>query len=167
MMRWGVSLWALSLAFVLSSCGVAGDGEATADAPDGAAPAGAGGPYDDTASLRPDLIQADPSRAAPGAAVELAFPEGTDRGVAYVLEVRTGDGWETRFFLTAVAEGYDLDEPHWGPAGEDYAWDDVGVEGHGPDVIRIPDTAAPGSYRLCTANAVENFCTELEVTPPG
>lgn len=42
-------------------------------------------------------------------------------------------------------------------------WDDIGFEGPGPDFVEVPDTASPGSYRLCTANAGCNFCASLQV----
>lgn len=39
----------------------------------------------------------------------------------------------------------------------------MGVSGPGPDEVLIPDVATPGQYRLCTANAVNNFCAETEI----
>lgn len=42
-------------------------------------------------------------------------------------------------------------------------WPDVGVAGPGPDRIEIPADAPTGEYRVCTANAREDFCAPIEI----
>lgn len=123
-----------------------------------------GEPYDPEATVRPELMTITPSDAAPGDRIELTFPAETMRGVAYVLERAAGAGWTTTHFLTASAAGYD-GEPSWVAAGDPdgYGWEDIGIAGPGPDVLTIPDDAGGGAYRICTANAVENFCAEITV----
>lgn len=114
--------------------------------------------------MRPDLLVLDPAQVMPGAIVEMHFPEETMRGIAFQLDRRTPAGWELRYWLTSDGNG---GEPNWAAAGtEGFGWEDVGVGGPGPDHVRIPDDAEPGSYRLCTANAGEDFCAPLEVVQP-
>lgn len=123
---------------------------------------GAEGPYDPNAEMRPDLMKVDPAAAAAGQPVELHFPEGTGRGVAHVLEERVTGGWQVRYYLTAT-DGHGGEQPGWAPAGAQWVWPDIGMRGPGPEVIRVPDTAKPGQYRICTGNAIDNFCSPLEV----
>ncbi|WP_256837645.1 hypothetical protein [Ornithinimicrobium faecis] len=105
---------------------------------------------------------ADPTTVSAGDLVELSFPQETERGVPWVLEEQDGDTWHQRYLLWSDGNG---GTPDWvGHEDEErWGWDDVGVSGPGPDTVLVPDTAAAGPYRLCTANARENFCAELEV----
>lgn len=114
-------------------------------------------------SMAPDLIVLEPTAAAPGDLVAVRFPQETMRGVAFQLDRRTDDGWETVAWLTSDANGGE-------PSGvlvadaEGYAWPDVGIGGPGPDRLRIPDGVAPGPHRICTANAGEDVCAPIELT---
>lgn len=121
------------------------------------------GPFDTAAQVRPDLLVAKPAAVPAGELLELTFPEKTERGVPWVLQEQDGETWHARYLLWSDANGA---TPDW--AGENdkgrWGWDDVGIGGSGPDVVRIPDTASPGHYRLCTANALDNFCSEIEIT---
>jgi hypothetical protein len=120
-----------------------------------------GGPFDASADMRPDLIVAEPLRVAPGDLVSLAFPQETLRGVHFVLERKAGDSWQYLFDLSAAEEG---GEPSWYlPGAEGVGFPDIGITGPGPDIVAIPDVAEPGDYRICTGNAGENFCAELEI----
>ena len=121
------------------------------------------GPADPDVAMRPDLLVADPSTPSPGEIVELTFPEETFRGLAFVLERQSGAGWQHRYDLVSDANG-----------GEPVGWDvmerpanigveDVGIAGPGPDRVLIPDAAPPGSYRICTGNAGDNFCTPITI----
>lgn len=111
--------------------------------------------------MRPELLVIEPSSAAPGDIVELRFPEETMRGVAFQLDAETADGWETRYWLTSDGNG---GPPSWVPVGTDgHGWPDVGVGGPGPDRVAIPDDVPPGRYRVCTANAGNDFCAPVEV----
>jgi hypothetical protein len=129
-------------------------------------PAQAGGPADPEAEMRPDLIVADPSEVAPGEVLSLTFPAETPRGIHFVLERQTGDSWVHAFDLVSDAPGPGW-QRDWSLAGsEDFAIPDIGVGGPGPDRVLIPDVAEPGPWRVCTGNAGENICTEIEVVGP-
>lgn len=85
--------------------------------------------------------------------------EGDHRG----LDLPSG-GVGLRYFLTAGSEAEGAAE-WWTPEDDEgRGWNDGGVTGPGPDFVEVPDTASPGDYRLCTANAGQNFCALLEVT---
>lgn len=120
------------------------------------------GPLDADAVVRPDLVVAQPPEVRAGAPLTLTFPLETERGIAWVLEERDGDTWHARYLLNSDGNNA---APTWvGPDKRDeWAWEDVGVSGPGPDEVLVPDVAAPGRYRLCTANAVSNFCAEVEI----
>ena len=125
------------------------------------------GPYDPDAQVRPDLMEVHPDPATPDGFVELRFPEETDRGVGFVLEQRVDDGWEVRYFLTS-SEGREPSGPPEEPGGwwmppdnpDRLEWPAVGVAGP-VDYVLAPGPAAPGEYRICTANMDPNFCAEL------
>jgi hypothetical protein len=121
------------------------------------------GPYDRSARMRPDLMEVDPSEASAGDMIELRFPKATPRGVGYVLERSVGDGWELVYYLTSGVSGYRYGQPSWTAVGGEWSWDDIAVEGFGPDLIEIPAGAEAGQYRICTGNAPENFCDEVAV----
>ena len=127
-----------------------------------------GEPYDVDAQMRPDLMVATPDPAAPDETVELTFPEETSRGVAFVLERQLPDGsWDHVYFLIASrADGPDI-RPEWFPADQPPNWSAGGVVGPGPDRVVVPATAEPGDYRICTANAGDEFCTPLRVEAQG
>jgi len=129
------------------------------------------GPYDPDAEIRPDLMEIDPDEVLPGDQVELLYPQGTSRGVGFVLEERVGDSWQVRYFLTVpdIGDGDDPPEDLWGswfpPDNPDrLEWPDVGVDGTIPGRALIPEPATPGEYRICTANTDPNFCAELTIT---
>jgi hypothetical protein len=145
--RWVVSLVAALLA--LNACGSSETSQP--------------GPLDPGAAARPDLVVAEPSAVAAGGFLELTFPKETDRGLPWVLELQEDNTWHARYLLSSDANGT---APSWVGADEPdkWAWEDVGVSGPGPDAVLIPDVAAPGRYRLCTANAQDNLCAEIEIT---
>lgn len=119
------------------------------------------GPPEPEPQMRPGLLVLDPSRAEPGQLVAMRFPEQTPRGVAFELHRRTGDGWTPVAWMTSDGNG---GEPVTVPAfTPGYGVNDVGVGGPGPDHVRLPDDVSPGDYRICTANAGEEFCAPLEV----
>jgi hypothetical protein len=111
--------------------------------------------------MQPELLVLDPATAAPGQLVAMRFPEQTSRGVAFQLDRRTADGWVPVAWMTSDGNG---GEPTTVPAfAEGYSVHDVGVRGPGPDHVRLPDDVPPGDYRICTANAGEDFCAPLEI----
>lgn len=122
------------------------------------------GPFDPAARLRPELMVIEPPSAAAGSTVEVRYPDETGRGVAFTLERAHENDWVLEYYLTSGVDGYGDGTPHWVPwDADDHGWDDIGIGGPGPDLIAIPPTAEPGNYRICTANAGDNFCSELNV----
>lgn len=113
------------------------------------------------AQMRPDLLVLDPSTAEPGQLLAMHFPEETSRGIAFQLDRRESGNWLPVAWMTSDGNG---GEPATvSVTTEDYGVDDVGVGGPGPDHVRLPDDVAPGDYRICTANAGEEFCAPLEI----
>lgn len=114
----------------------------------------------DVADVR--LMEVVPEVAAPGSRVELYFPAETMRGVAFYLDERVDGDWEREYTLSAVS-GDSPAEPTWAPRDEELAWDDVGINGPGPDEVVLPPDLNGGTYRICTANAVDEFCAPFDV----
>jgi len=112
-------------------------------------------------AMRPELLIIEPAEASAGELLALLFPEETMRGIAFHLDRSDGDGWTTTYLMTSDGNG---SEPATVPVGtEGYGWEDVGVGGLGPDHVRLPGDATTGSYRVCTANALDDFCAPLEI----
>lgn len=118
---------------------------------------------DDEALVRPDLMQVAPVEASPGDLVELTYPRRTMRGVAFALDELVDGAWVRRYYLTAAGQ------PGLGPDwwsvddAEGRGWSDIGIGGAGPDVVEIPPPATSGDYRICTANARQDFCATLTI----
>lgn len=113
--------------------------------------------------VREDLVVVSPAVVDPGAVVEVTFPAGFDRGVAYALQREESPGqWVDEWWMTSDGNG---GTPVTVPAGtEGYGVEDVGVGGPGPDRVLVDAATEPGEYRLCTANALEDVCALLTVT---
>lgn len=125
-----------------------------------------GTPHDPTAVVRPASMAADRETASPGDIVGLRFPDAMTRGVWFVLEQEVAESWTYRYDLTSDGPGAGW-EVGWHVAGEEgFAVEDIGVGGNGPDHVVIPDTAEPGTWRICTGNAVENVCVRIEIVAP-
>lgn len=123
-------------------------------------------PPEPAPSMRPDLLVVEPPVAAPGAEVALRFPQETSRGIAFQLDRRSGDGWQTTHWMSSDANGERYQDTV--AAGtEGYGVIDVGVGGPGPDRVVLPADVEPGEYRICTANAGDEFCAPLEITSDG
>jgi hypothetical protein len=118
------------------------------------------------ARVRPDQIVVDPDRAEPGEVVGVSFPDEMTRGILFVLEQQTANGWLPAFFLTSDGPGEGWEMTWSPPGGAGLAVEDIGVGGPGPDHVIIPEVAEPGMYLLCTANAGDNVCTQIEVVAP-
>jgi len=124
------------------------------------------GPADPGAQVQADMIVADPAVVPPGAIVALNFPQETTRGVLFVLEERVGDSWAHRYDLLSDGPGPEW-QRSWHVAGaEAIVVPAIGVGGPGPDRVPIPETASPGDYRICTGNAGDNFCAQIEIAAP-
>jgi hypothetical protein len=125
------------------------------------------GANDPGAQMQPELIEISPSPARPGHKVELRFPQETERGLGWALEEKGAGTWHLRYYLTSVPKHRATkDAPSWfaADAPEDVrGWDAIGLTGQGPEALRIPDSATPGEYRLCTANAGRNFCAPVDI----
>lgn len=111
--------------------------------------------------MRPELLVLEPQEAVPGQLVAMHFPEETPRGVAFQLDMLDSEGWVPVAWMTSDGNG---GEPVTVPVStEGYGVVDVGVAGPGPDHVRLPGDVPPGDYRICTANAGDEFCAPLEV----
>jgi hypothetical protein len=109
---------------------------------------------------------AEPALVEPGGVVGLSFPDQMTRGILFVLEGRTANGWLPAFFLTSDGPGPEWEMTWQPPGGAGLAVEDIGVGGPGPDHVLIPDVAQPGIYRICTANAAEKVCAPIEIVAP-
>lgn len=120
--------------------------------------------------LDPDLDLEDtmavaPTSATPGQEVELSFPSDSQRGIAFSLARWNEGRWDKEYYLTSDWGTPGDHTPTWW-AAEDSAnrgWEQVGISGGGPDRVLVPETASPGDYLLCTANALDEACALLTV----
>jgi hypothetical protein len=106
-----------------------------------------------------------PAAAEAGQEVSLRFSPDNVRGIAFSLSSWQDGTWTPLYFLTS-----DWGKPSYHPGwwriedSEDRGWEQVAIEGDGPDRVVVPDAAAPGAYMLCTANAVDEACALVTVT---
>ena len=110
----------------------------------------------------PNPITVTPSTARPGATVALTFPDEPSRGIAFQLAKAT-DPSKVLYYMTSDWGQGAKHKPTWWAYGESGGWVDVGLGGPGPDHVVVPDTAADGTYLLCTANAAIQVCGLLTV----
>lgn len=107
-----------------------------------------------------------PASATPGQEVALSFPSDNRRGIAFSLS-RWNDGrWDETYYLTSDwGTPSDYTPGWWTVEGsENRGWQQVLISGPGPDHVLVPETASPGDYLLCTANASDEACALLTVT---
>jgi hypothetical protein len=121
-----------------------------------------------TPSVDPDLegtMTVTPASAMPGQEVELRFPADSQRGIAFSLSHWDGGQWNESYYLSSDWGTSGDYSPSWWSVddSENRGWEDVGVSGPGPDRVLVPDTALPGVYLLCTANALDKACALLTV----
>lgn len=123
------------------------------------------GPLDARAEIRPDLITIDPARPRAGDLVSVFFPDERIRGIHFVLESRGADGWDLEYHL--ISDWGDGRDPkvYRADSVEGIGFEDVGINGAGPDVVLIPADVVPGDYRICTGNSRPNICSPLTVEP--
>lgn len=110
-------------------------------------------------------MEVSPSEAAPGQTVALTYPPGHRdvRGIAFSLSGWSADAWQVTHYLTSGSHP-NMEPSWWGVEdGEGRGWADVGVGGAGPDYVVVPDTATEGTHLLCTANALNEKCTLIQV----
>jgi len=139
------------------SAAIAGAADCSSAAADHAPPGSSGS----EPAMRPELLIVEPAEASAGELLALHFPEETMRGIAFHLDRRDGSGWTTTHLMTSDGNG---GEPATvSVATEGYGWEDVGVGGLGPDHVRLPEDVTTGRYRVCTANALDDFCVRLEI----
>lgn len=128
-----------------------------------AADRSASDPPEPEPEMRPDLMIIDPAVAAPGDELALRFPEETPRGIAFELHRRTDGGWVTTHGMNSDANGKEYAGTV--PVGtEGFGSIDVGIGGPGPDRVALPGDIPPGEYRVCTANAGDEFCAPLTIS---
>lgn len=148
-------LLAVAAAVVLTGCG--GAPSPSVEDP--------GGPDASALPMEPGLLVVEPPVAGPADRLALRFPQGTLRGIAFQLDRAANRGWETTHLMTSDANGGIAETV---PAGaEGWGVDDVGIGGPGPDHVQLPEDVEPGDYRVCTANAGEDFCAPLTITYDG
>lgn len=110
-------------------------------------------------------MTAEPDTASRGSVVTLGFPDERLRGVGFTLESPQSAGWKIEYYLIAGRGSKEPEANSWFQPGDvGGGWPDVGVSGPGGEQVRIPKVAAPGTYRLCTANAPDQTCVPLTVT---
>ena len=143
------------LAAVTAACG-ASDGGANS-------PTTPVGPHDTQAEVRPDLMLVEPASAQAGALVTVTFPDERTRGVHFVLESRTGDGWNLEYHLVSDWGG-DRHPTSRKADSTPFYIEDIGFSGGEPDVLLIPAEAPPGDYRVCTGNSRPNICAPIAVS---
>jgi hypothetical protein len=110
-------------------------------------------------------MKVSPEKLSPCEQVAMRFPDRQTRGIAFALDAWEDSTWRTRFYLTS--DGGSLNStPTWWSIEDDEnrAVIDIGIGGPGPDHVLIPESAATGTYRLCTANAAEKACALVTVT---
>lgn len=107
-----------------------------------------------------------PTSATPGQEVALRFPSDSQRGIAFSLAQWSEGQWEEKYFLTSDWGTSGDATPTWWTVEDsaDRGWEQVGVSGPGPDRVLVPESASPGDYRLCTANALDEAGALLTVS---
>ena len=120
-------------------------------------------PAEPEPEMRPDLMVIEPAVAAPGEELALRFPEETPRGIAFELHRHGDQGWVRTHWMNSDANGSEYAGTT--PVGtEGFGSIDVGIGGPGPDHVTLPDDLPAGDYRVCTANAGDEFCAPLTVS---
>jgi hypothetical protein len=116
-----------------------------------------------TAPTGPMVAAADHVTA--GDVVELWFPTGVHRGVAFTLVGRADGSAVGAAYVLEVGSGPDgLGVPAWAE-GTSWAGRLPARSGIGPERIVIPPVAEAGPYRLC-AWADDDLCVDVEVAQP-
>jgi hypothetical protein len=112
------------------------------------------------------LIVVTPDVARPGEVIELRYPTELSRGVPFFMSRWENDQWSEPQFLLISDQGHmRVVGPGWHPRGSAWGWRNIGIGGHGPDRLKVPDVTEPGLYRICTANAVGGpYCVQLAVS---
>jgi hypothetical protein len=100
--------------------------------------------------------------AGPGDVIDVHFPEHTLRGTDYVMSLRTHSGFVDAFQLGPVVSG-ESGAPTWRPIGDRLPVADLAIGGEGPDLLAVPESAAPGTYRVCIENMAQPLCDMVTV----
>lgn len=112
----------------------------------------------------PGVLIAEPEIARGGQNVRITFPNAHVRGVLYLLDAWDGQDWQTAFCLYSDGggiAGWEISTKRYTSSG--CAVRDIGIVGAGPDLVRMPREAPPGTYRLCTGNSQEKKCGLISV----
>ncbi|CAN5374918.1 hypothetical protein BH11ACT8_BH11ACT8_18820 [soil metagenome] len=111
------------------------------------------------ADLPAPTMVARPSIGVAGQEIDLLFPTGQGRGIAFRIDEPDGAGWRPAYYLVAPYSG--TGEPTW--SHDNRGTVDIGIGGPGPDRVVVPPVATPGRYRICTDNAAEEACAPITV----
>lgn len=108
------------------------------------------------------MMTITPATAAPGAEIGLTFPDADYiRGVAFTL-ASPADGKLLYYLFNGRRGGKSTWSSATDPNGKRPSIE-VGIRGHGPDRLVVPDTAADGTYLLCTSQVRDKACALLTV----
>ena len=114
----------------------------------------------------PARMRAVPNQVTPGSAIEAAFPQGSTRGLGFVLERATDDGWAWWFAISSDTDAPDM--VHTFTAEEFVArhveWTSgPAFDSTDPHLIPVPDDAEPGVWRVCTVPDTPELCAQFEI----
>jgi len=114
----------------------------------------------------PQRIVADRTTVQAGEILTLTFPTNVTRGAAYYLSAWNGDGWDEPAFLlisNGGGEAHCPSCPTYSDRHEPWVVRPIALNGPGPEQVLIPETASPGSHRLCAIDVNPPLCVEFEV----
>lgn len=122
-----------------------------------------------SAELQTDLtaLSVSPAIVRPGDSVTVSLPAASVGTGVFRLDARVETEWRERYFtVTSAAEAYGL--PRWwsvdDPSGP--SWFDVEVPGSDSGTVLVPNVAALGDYRICTATSGREVCADLQLVGP-
>lgn len=103
----------------------------------------------------------EPTNPESGAAFAALFDPDENRGGFFLLSKWEGGRWAEPAFL--LESDVNQPAPSATPISGEYETDDYDAVGRGPDGLVMPDEIDNGQWRLCTANALNQLCTQLVV----
>lgn len=102
-----------------------------------------------------------PENPAAGETFAATFSQDHDRGGFFLLSLWNGQAWDDPAFL--LESDANQGSPTVEVISDEFGWEDYGISGPGPDGLVMPDELTDGYWRLCTANARDDACTQLDV----
>jgi len=107
------------------------------------------------------LFQLEPRNPQAGETFTANFDADSSRGGFFHLRRWEGSDWSTPRF--ALESGFDGPPTFIKIDGEGIETEDYGAGGAGPDPLIMPGDIEPGQWRLCTANAGIQLCTQISI----